>query len=49
MDFSSYGTLKKLGEDVTKSLNAIYVKFWNVYGIEKMIDYYQNKKNFNIT
>ena len=35
MDFSPYGTLKRLGEDVTKSLNAIYVKFWNVYGIEK--------------
>ncbi len=35
MDFSSYGTLKRLGEDVTKSLNAVYVKFWNVYGIEK--------------
>ena len=35
MDFSPYGTLKRLGEDVTKSLNSIYVKFWNVYGIEK--------------
>ncbi|MAV82480.1 MAG: NAD-dependent epimerase/dehydratase [Pelagibacteraceae bacterium] len=35
MDFSSYGTLKRLGEDLTKSLNGIYVKFWNVYGIEK--------------
>ena len=35
MDFSPYGTLKRLGEDVTKSLNAVYVKFWNVYGIEK--------------
>ena len=38
MDFSSYGTLKRLGEDVTKSLNCIYVKFWNVYGIEKEIE-----------
>ncbi len=37
MDFSPYGTLKRLGEDVTKSLNAIYVKFWNVYGIERNI------------
>ena len=35
MDFSPYGTLKRLGEDVTKSLNAVYVKFWNVYGIEQ--------------
>ena len=38
MDFSPYGTLKRLGEDVTKSLNGIYVKFWNVYGIEKDIE-----------
>jgi len=35
MDFSPYGTLKRLGEEITKSLNGIYVKFWNVYGIEK--------------
>ena len=35
MDFSSYGTLKRLGEDLTKSLNQFYVKFWNVYGIER--------------
>lgn len=35
MDFSSYGTLKRLGEEITKSLNCLYVKFWNVYGIEK--------------
>ena len=38
MDFSPYGTLKRLGEDVTKSLNCLYVKFWNVYGIEKEFD-----------
>ena len=38
MDFSPYGTLKRLGEDVTKSLNCLYVKFWNVYGIEKEIE-----------
>ena len=37
MDFSTYGTLKRLGEEVTKSLNSIYVKFWNVYGIERDI------------
>jgi len=35
MDFSPYGTLKRLGEDLTESLNGVYVKFWNVYGIEK--------------
>ena len=35
MDFSPYGTLKRLGESVTNSLNGIYVKFWNVYGVEK--------------
>ena len=34
MDFSPYGTLKRLGENVTNSLNGLYVKFWNVYGIE---------------
>ena len=38
MDFSSYGTLKRLGENITTSLNCKYVKFWNVYGIEKDIE-----------
>ena len=38
MDFSPYGTLKRLGESLTKSLNGLYVKFWNVYGIEREID-----------
>lgn len=38
MDFSSYGVLKKIGEDFTKSLNCLYVKFWNVYGIEKDLE-----------
>ena len=38
MDFSPYGTLKRLGEEVTKSLNGVYVKFWNVYGIERDIE-----------
>ena len=38
MDFSPYGTLKRLGEDVTNSLNCLYVKFWNVYGIENNIE-----------
>jgi len=35
MSFSTYGVLKKIGEDITKSLGAISVRFWNVYGIEK--------------
>ena len=35
MDFSPYGTLKRLGENITDSIQGIYVKFWNVYGIEK--------------
>ena len=38
MDFSPYGTLKRLGESITTSLDAVYVKFWNVYGIEKDLD-----------
>ena len=38
MDFSPYGTLKRLGENMTNSLNGIYVKFWNVYGIEKELN-----------
>jgi len=35
MDFTPYGTLKRLGENITSSLDSIYVKFWNVYGIER--------------
>ena len=35
MNFSTYGLLKRIGEEVTKSLNGIYVKLWNIYGIEK--------------
>ena len=35
MDFSPYGVLKRIGENLTTSLQAVYVKFWNVYGIEK--------------
>lgn len=34
MDYSSYGTLKRLGEYYTETLNGLTVKFWNVYGIE---------------
>ena len=35
MNYSTYGLLKKLGEEVTKSLNGVYVKLWNIYGIER--------------
>lgn len=38
MSFSTYGVLKKIGEDITKSLGAISVRFWNVYGIEKNLE-----------
>jgi nucleoside-diphosphate-sugar epimerase len=31
---STYGLLKLVGEKYTKSLNGMYVKFWNVYGYE---------------
>ncbi len=34
MSFSPYGLLKALGENYTRSLNGVIVKFWNVYGIE---------------
>lgn len=35
MVYSSYGVLKKIGENITKSLGGISVRFWNVYGIEE--------------
>ena len=35
MSYSPYGVMKKVGELHTQSLNALTVKFWNVYGIEK--------------
>lgn len=35
MSFSPYGMLKALGEQYTRSLNGIIVKFWNVYGVER--------------
>lgn len=34
MAFSSYGTLKAVGEYYTKALGGLMVKFWNVYGVE---------------
>ena len=32
MNWSSYGSLKKLGEHYTKSLGGLNAKLWNVYG-----------------
>lgn len=34
MSHSSYGMLKALGEKITKNMNGLLVKFWNVYGKE---------------
>jgi nucleoside-diphosphate-sugar epimerase len=38
MSHSSYGVLKKIGEQITESLNGISVRLWNVYGIEKDLE-----------
>ncbi|NBO99158.1 MAG: NAD(P)-dependent oxidoreductase [Proteobacteria bacterium] len=35
MDYSPYGVLKSIGENYTKILNGLVVKFWNVYGYER--------------
>lgn len=34
MSYSPYGVLKSVGENYTKILNGLTVKFWNVYGVE---------------
>jgi nucleoside-diphosphate-sugar epimerase len=34
MHFSSYGSLKSVGEHYCRVLNSPIIKFWNVYGIE---------------
>ena len=34
MSYSPYGVMKRVGEQYTKSLNGLIVKFWNVFGIE---------------
>lgn len=34
MSYSSYGLTKSLAEKIVQTLDAITVKFWNVYGIE---------------
>ncbi len=38
MSYSNYGLLKLLGERMSNQLNGNYVKFWNVYGVEKDLD-----------
>jgi len=38
MSYSPYGLLKQIGEEYTKALNGMIVKFWNVYGIEKDLE-----------
>ena len=35
LGYSTYGQLKSIGEKMTKDLNGIIVRFWNVYGYEK--------------
>jgi len=35
LGYSTYGQLKSIGEKMTKDLNGIVVRFWNVYGFEK--------------
>ena len=35
MDWSSYGSLKRVGEHYTKTLGGVVTRFWNVYGVEK--------------
>lgn len=38
MGYSSYGVLKKIGEEITSSLGGISVRFWNVYGVEENLE-----------
>jgi len=35
MNHSAYGTMKRLAEFYTQSLGGLFVRFWNVYGLEK--------------
>jgi nucleoside-diphosphate-sugar epimerase len=35
MSYSSYGVLKKIGENLTESIGGITVRFWNIFGIER--------------
>jgi len=38
MSYSPYGLLKSLGEQYTKILGGLIVKFWNVYGLEEDLE-----------
>jgi nucleoside-diphosphate-sugar epimerase len=38
MNFSPYGTLKRIGEYYTEALDGLSVKFWNIYGTEQDFD-----------
>ena len=38
MSYSSYGVLKKIGENITSSIGGISARLWNVYGIEKNLE-----------
>ena len=38
MSYSPYGILKSLGEQYTKIMNGLTVKFWNVYGFENDLE-----------
>lgn len=38
MDYSPYGSLKRVGEWYTKFLGGLTVKFWNVYGVERDLE-----------
>jgi len=38
MSYSPYGSMKRVGELYTKSLNGLIVKFWNVFGIENNME-----------
>jgi nucleoside-diphosphate-sugar epimerase len=38
MSYSPYGSLKAVGEQYTKALGGLVVKFWNVYGIENDLE-----------
>lgn len=38
MDYSPYGSQKRLGEHYSRLLDGLIVKFWNVYGVERDLE-----------
>lgn len=38
MDYSPYGSQKRLGEHYSHLLDGLVVKFWNVYGVERDLE-----------